>query len=79
MNYVQTSTMPEQSFIYEDQNNHTGWICPKCGKAVSPEYKVCPYCSTTQADENMAPGEQMICGWNKIYIKYGWKFWLHSR
>ena len=49
-------------FIYEDQNNHTGWICRKCGKAVSPEYKVCPYCSTTQADENMAPGEQMICG-----------------
>ena len=42
--------------------NNTGWICPKCGKAVSPEYKVCPYCSTTQTDENMAPGEQMICG-----------------
>ena len=52
--------------VYEDMNTHnlgnTGWICPKCGKAVSPNYKICPYCSTQFADENLKPGEQMICG-----------------
>lgn len=41
-------------------NVRMGWICPKCGKAVSPEYKVCPYCSTQSTDEGLAPGEQMI-------------------
>ena len=65
MNYTTTSTIPEMNFVYEDMNDHqenrTGWICPKCGRAVSPEFKVCPYCSTQYADEGLKPGEQMIC------------------
>ena len=61
MKYTQTSTVPNVEFVYEDKNDHTGWICPKCGRAVSPKYKVCPYCSTSQTDEGLAPGEQIIC------------------
>lgn len=48
-------------FIYADDPVRQGWVCPKCGRAISPEYKSCPYCSTVQADEGLAPGEQMIC------------------
>ena len=46
--------------IYDNQIERVGWICPKCGKAVSPEYKICPYCSTQSTNEGLAPGEQMI-------------------
>ena len=62
MEYMQTST-EGNNYVYEDMNKHServGWVCPKCGRAVSPELKTCPYCSTTQADEGLAPGEQMI-------------------
>lgn len=37
-----------------------GWICPRCGRAVSPKYSTCPYCSG-QANEGIAPNEHMIC------------------
>lgn len=58
---MNTSTTFNSDFVYEDQKSHTGWICPRCGRAVSPEYKTCPYCSTQTADEGLKPGEQMIC------------------
>lgn len=58
---MNTNTTFEGNFVYEDQNLHTGWICPRCGRSVSPEYKTCPYCSTQYVDEGLKPGEQMIC------------------
>ena len=63
MNYTSNTTTGE-NFIYEDMNNHSnnvGWICPKCGRSVSPELKTCPYCSTVQSNEGLNPGEQLIC------------------
>lgn len=47
---------------YEASQPETGWICPKCGKAVSPHYSTCPYCSTQLTDEGLKPGEQIIHG-----------------
>ena len=64
MDGVQMTCTLEKDFVYEDQNPHVGWICPKCGRAVSPEYKTCPYCSTQYTDENLGPGQQMICDAN---------------
>lgn len=25
-------------------NGEEGWVCPKCGRALSPNITVCPYC-----------------------------------
>ena len=64
--YTTTTTTGEDvQFVYEDRNEHNenkGWVCPKCGRPVSPQYKTCPYCSTQQSNEGLKPGEQMICG-----------------
>ena len=54
------------NYVYEDQNKHdintnNGWICPKCGRAINPNYKVCPYCSTQYTEETLNPGESIIC------------------
>lgn len=54
-----------ENYIYEDMNDHnnnTGWVCPKCGRPISPDQRSCPYCSTQYTDEGLQPGEQMICG-----------------
>ena len=62
-NNMELTSTNGNNFVYEDQNSHRniGWICPKCGRAVAPELKTCPYCSTQCADEGLAPGEQIIC------------------
>jgi uncharacterized OB-fold protein len=64
--YTNTTTGQNVKFVYEDMNNHeenpkTGWVCPKCGRVISPDLKTCPYCSTQQTDERLNPGEQIIC------------------
>lgn len=60
--YVMSASDMGFDFVYADENeNDRGWVCPKCGRSISPQYKTCPYCSTQAADEGLAPGEQMIC------------------
>ena len=52
-------------FVFEDMNEHgtirEGWLCPKCGRVVSPDYKTCPYCSTIHTNEGLEQGQQIIC------------------
>lgn len=40
-------------------NDNKGWICPRCGRSVSPKFSTCPYCNS-QANEGVNPNEQMI-------------------
>lgn len=43
-------------------NTNQGWICPRCGKVVSPQLMTCPYCNASKTNEGINPNEQMICG-----------------
>jgi len=45
-----------------EMNNDTGWICPKCGTPVAPTAMFCPICGGKRTNENLAPGQSMICG-----------------
>lgn len=45
-----------------DMNSNTGWICPKCGTSVSPKAMFCPICGGKRTNENLSPGQSMICG-----------------
>lgn len=31
-------------------NGAEGWICPKCGRALSPTITACPYCGEENTD-----------------------------
>lgn len=47
--------------IFEDMNNHenrSGWICPRCGKAISPDRDTCPYCD--HKFEGLEDGQSML-------------------
>lgn len=44
-----------------DMNNGTGWTCPKCGSIISPNVLVCPVCGGKRTNENLNPGETLIC------------------
>lgn len=57
----QTTTIGNVKIVYDDYKSNTGWICPKCGRSISPEYKTCPYCTTQYTEEGLAPGERIIC------------------
>ena len=45
-----------------DLNSGQGWVCPRCGNAVAPSVLICPVCGGKRTNENLAPGESMICG-----------------
>lgn len=45
-----------------DVSNGQGWQCPKCGSIVSPNVLVCPICGGKRTNENLNPGEMLICG-----------------
>lgn len=45
-----------------DTKSNEGWHCPKCGSIVSPSVLVCPICGGKRTNENLNPGETLICG-----------------
>ena len=43
--YTYGPSVPDCTKPYLIGDFNRGWICPKCGAAVSPSEKVCPVCS----------------------------------
>lgn len=60
--YITHTLSPGIEIRYEQDGGQSGWVCPKCGRSISPEYKSCPYCDAKITDEGLAPGEQIITG-----------------
>lgn len=52
MNNTQTpigDSMPQPTPVIPQY----GWICPKCGRVISPFNAVCPYCSGYYGDQKI--------------------------
>ena len=41
--------------------SNTGWICPKCNKALNPSVKVCP-CSEKKSNESTKNNDHLLPG-----------------
>ena len=46
-------------------NGTEGWICPKCGRALSPTITACPYCGEENADSSKPSFEDLNADPNK--------------
>ena len=57
-NTTSTTTVPKDK-PFEGWGS-TGWICPKCGRALSPWTTTCPYCTT-----NPVPVRRPVITWCK--------------
>lgn len=52
--YCMTCGVGEEARVTDDQKQQqpTGWVCPKCQRAVSPNVTVCPCTAKQESDSN---------------------------
>jgi uncharacterized OB-fold protein len=42
------------------QQENTGWVCPKCHESVAPRWDICPNCQEVKVGENRIPQDKRI-------------------